>query len=58
MARTFVYSTVWKFLEPDELISMFDEMVQDANIRCTYMSDKQVNWAYLLMPFLLSLDIR
>ncbi|KAI4719473.1 hypothetical protein E4T48_04294, partial [Aureobasidium sp. EXF-10727] len=42
MACTFMYSTVWKFLEPDELITMFDEMVQDANARCTYMSDKQM----------------
>ncbi|KAG9686476.1 hypothetical protein KCU95_g10674, partial [Aureobasidium melanogenum] len=42
MASTFVYSTVWKFLEPDELITAFDEMVQDANVRCTYMSDKQM----------------
>ncbi|KAH0362342.1 hypothetical protein KCU65_g8136, partial [Aureobasidium melanogenum] len=42
MASTFVYSTVWKFLEPDELITMFNEMVQDANVRCTYMSDKQM----------------
>ncbi|KAK6002647.1 hypothetical protein QM012_001397 [Aureobasidium pullulans] len=42
MASTFLYSTVWKFLEPDELVTMFDEMVQDANVRCTYMSDKQI----------------
>ncbi|KAG9823852.1 hypothetical protein KCU68_g16124, partial [Aureobasidium melanogenum] len=42
MASTFLYSTVWKFFEPDELITMFDEMVQDANVRCTYMSDKQM----------------
>ncbi|KAG9514134.1 hypothetical protein KCV07_g8362, partial [Aureobasidium melanogenum] len=42
MACTFLYSTVWKFFEPDELIAMFDEMVQDANVRCTYMSDKQM----------------
>ncbi|KAH0413948.1 hypothetical protein KCU90_g16197, partial [Aureobasidium melanogenum] len=42
MASTFVYSTVWKFLEPDELITMFGEMVQDANVRCTYMPDKQI----------------
>ncbi|KAH0273223.1 hypothetical protein KCU91_g6100, partial [Aureobasidium melanogenum] len=42
MASTFLYSTVWKFFEPDELITMFDEIVQDANVRCTYMSDKQM----------------
>ncbi|KAI5203144.1 hypothetical protein E4T39_04394 [Aureobasidium subglaciale] len=42
MASTYLYSTVWKFHEPDELITMFDGMVQDANIRCTYMSDKQM----------------
>lgn len=56
MASTFVYSTVWKFLEPDELITAFAEMVQDANVRCTYMSDKQVSCAQLLTLFLLGLD--
>lgn len=57
MACTFLYSTVWKFFEPDELIAMFDEMVQDANVRCTYMSDKQVGAQHLAL-FLLGLDTR
>ncbi|KAH0288401.1 hypothetical protein M436DRAFT_79291 [Aureobasidium namibiae CBS 147.97] len=42
MACTFFHSTSWKFLEPDELITTFDQMVQDANVRCTYMLDKQM----------------
>jgi hypothetical protein len=45
MASTFFHGTVWKFLEPDELINNFHEIVQDANVRCTYMSDKQVSQA-------------
>ncbi|KAI5270472.1 hypothetical protein E4T47_06161 [Aureobasidium subglaciale] len=42
MASTYLHSTVWKFHEPDELIAMFDEMVNNPNVRCTYMSDKQM----------------
>jgi hypothetical protein len=48
MASTFFHGTVWKFLEPDELISNFDEIVKDANVRCTYMSDHQVSQAHSL----------
>lgn len=53
MASTFFHSTPWKFLEPDELISTFDQMVHDANVRCTYMSDKQVSQAQFLILLLL-----
>ncbi|THY66222.1 hypothetical protein D6C97_01858 [Aureobasidium pullulans] len=39
MASTFLHSMVWNFQEPEELIIMFDNMVRDANVRCTYMFD-------------------
>jgi len=51
MASTFLHSMVWNFQEPEELIIMFDNMVRDANVRCTYMFDTHVSLLTCNKPF-------